>query len=373
VNHPPLQSPLSDSDFARLLELVADETLQILSAEDIAQLADLRERASDEQLASSQQSTESLGALLLAMDSIDDEPGMPAALRSKLAAKGQRLVGSLPEEATPRQLLPRRGMPMGAVGAVAAMVAIGAAIGSGWWFFDQLNQRESELLIAQDQVRVLEARMSENQQVLAAAQSRLNELQERIAANEGTITQQELALAAEQARSIELATQLAAAGERFAQAQRELDAAEITIAKYEEPVDPAVLAADRLKLLEVPDTIRVAWAPFDLPDAPAEQRQVQGDVVWNDELQHGYLRFVGLEPNDPDIEQYQVWIIDERGLEQKVSGGVFNATADVEIIVQLEPGIDVGRVALFAVTVENPGGTWVPDLTRRVVVAPRSN
>jgi hypothetical protein len=369
----PLPSSLSDLDYSRLLELVADETLQILSAEDISQLAELRQRASEAQLASSQDTTEALGALLLAMDTTDDDSGMPSALRTKLAAKGQRLVGVLPEDVSPRQLIARRGMPMGALGAIAAMIAIGTVIGSGWWFFEQLNKRESELLVAQDQVRVLEAKMADNQQVLAAAQSRLTELQDRIAANQGTITQQEVALAAEQSRSIELATQLAAAGQRYAQAQRDLETAEITIAKYEEPVDPAVLAADRLKLLEVPDTIRVAWSPFDLPDAPAEQRQVQGDVVWNDDLQHGYLRFVGLEPNDPNVEQYQVWIIDERGLEQKVSGGVFNATAYGEVIVQLEPGIDVGRVALFAVTVENPGGTWVPDLTRRVVVAPRSN
>jgi hypothetical protein len=50
---------------------------------------------------------------------------------------------------------------------------------------------------------------------------------------------------------------------------------------------------------------------------------------------------------------------------------VFNASAAGEVIVPIDPGIDVGRVALFAITVENPGGTWVPDLQRRVVVAPR--
>jgi anti-sigma-K factor RskA len=126
-------------------------------------------------------------------------------------------------------------------------------------------------------------------------------------------------------------------------------------------------------MLEVPDTIRIAWAPFNLDGAPAaEQPNIQGDVVWNDRLESGYLRFVGLKPNDPAIEQYQVWVIDERGLEQKVSGGVFNATADGEVIVPIDPGIAVGRVALFAITVEKPGGTWVPDLKRRVVVAPRS-
>lgn len=152
---------------------------------------------------------------------------------------------------------------------------------------------------------------------------------------------------------------------------KELDAAKLRIAMYEKPVDPATLQQNRTKLLEVPGTVRVAWKPFDLPNNPAEQGQVQGDVVWNDELQQGYLRFVGLKVNDPKAEQYQVWLIDERGMEQKVGGGVFNASADGEIVVPIAPGIDVGRVALFAITIEHPGGTWVPDLKRRVVVAPR--
>ena len=134
----------------------------------------------------------------------------------------------------------------------------------------------------------------------------------------------------------------------------------------------ATLQAGRTKLLEVPGTVRLAWSPFDLPNAPAEQPNVQGDVVWNDAKQEGYLRFAGLKVNDPAVEQYQVWVIDERGMEQKVSGGVFNATQDGEILVPIRPGIDVGRVALFAITVEKTGGTWVPDLKRRVVVAPRS-
>jgi hypothetical protein len=151
----------------------------------------------------------------------------------------------------------------------------------------------------------------------------------------------------------------------------ELNEAKLTIARFEAPADPVAMAANRTKLLEVPDTIRVAWAPFDLPNKPAEQQGIQGDVVWNDKLQTGYLRFVGLKVNDPAVEQYQVWVIDERGMEQKVSGGIFNATAQGEVIVPIQPGIDVGRVALFAITIEKPGGTWVPDLNRRVVVAPR--
>lgn len=93
-------------------------------------------------------------------------------------------------------------------------------------------------------------------------------------------------------------------------------------------------------------------------------------MAWNPRLQQGFLRFTGLPVNDPQREQYQAWIIDERGMEQKVSGGVFNATADGEVIVPLRPGLDIRRVRLFAVTIEAPGGIVVPDLSRRVVVAP---
>ena len=203
----------------------------------------------------------------------------------------------------------------------------------------------------------LEGRIADNAEILATARRRVTDLETSLDANSQ-------ALAVAEGAKLELAQQLA-------DATADLDNAMLAIARYEQPQDPEELKRNRERLLEVPDTIRVAWAPFNLEGAPAEQQDVEGDVVWNDELQQGYLRFVGLDPNDPNIEQYQVWIIDDRGMEQKVSGGVFNATAEGEVIVPIEPGIDVGRVALFAVTVENPGGTWVPDLSRRVVVAPR--
>ncbi len=158
----------------------------------------------------------------------------------------------------------------------------------------------------------------------------------------------------------------------LADAMLNLDKANQTIVHYQTPSDPTELLAKRLKLIGVPNTVQIAWAPFNQPGSLAEQTNIQGDVVWNDELGEGYLRFVGLKVNDPMIEQYQVWVIDERGLEQRVSGGVFNASSDGEVIVSIEPGIDLGRVALFAITIENPGGTWVSDLERRVVVAARS-
>ncbi|MGP1346306.1 MAG: hypothetical protein ACTS3F_06525 [Phycisphaerales bacterium] len=228
----------------------------------------------------------------------------------------------------------------------------------------ELAEAESALEASRQSIAALEAQVVENRAIIARANERVEALTQSLAEADDTVREREGEIARLAEREVELAARLAAATE-------DLDAARLTIARYEAPEDPAVLAENRRKLLEVPGTVRMAWSPFDLPDAPAEQREVTGDVVWNDELETGYLRFVGLDVNDPNIEQYQVWVIDERGMEQKVSGGVFNATAEGEVIVPIEPGIPVGRVALFAITVENPGGTWVPNLERRVVVAPR--
>ncbi|MFG0306285.1 MAG: anti-sigma factor domain-containing protein, partial [Phycisphaerales bacterium JB040] len=242
-----------------------------------------------------------------------------------------------------------------------AAVLLGGLALTSWWASGLRSQRAT----LEDEAASLRAQIEENELLLDGAEARLASIRMELEATQGLAEERLMDLAAAEQTRIAMAR-------RLSEITSELDRAELEIARYETPVDPEVLAENRRKLLEVPDTVRVAWQPFSLADAPPEQAgEVSGDVVWNDELQRGFLRFVGLRPNDPATEQYQVWIIDERGMEQKVSGGVFNATARGEVIVPLEPGIDVGRVALFAVTIEEPGGTWVPSLDRRVVVAPR--
>lgn len=311
----------------RYLELVAGLHLDELSAEEHAELEALSARAGDDP-----EMGELVGRLIVAFDEAGDRLDAPQAVKARLIERGRRMV------ARP----PRRYRWLAAACVVLAagtVIVAGVAI-----------QGQRQAASARAQVAALEARIESNATVIATAQRRVVDLNEQLQA--------------------EMSDRLALA-ERLADATAALDRAELTIAQYEAPVDPATLAQHREKLLEVPGTIRLAWSPFDLPDAPAEQREVTGDVVWNDELEQGFLRFVGLDVNDPAVEQYQVWVIDERGMEQKVSGGVFNATAQGEVIVPIDPAIDVRRVALFAVTVEEPGGTWVPDLTRRVVVAPR--
>jgi hypothetical protein len=255
--------------------------------------------------------------------------------------------------------------------AAAALLACAVTVGV---VSSRLSAGNEALRTAQEQVKILEARITENATVLANANAHIESLARDLTTRTGELREKDAQVLAAAQRNTQLAQQLADATSSAAQRSRELDEAKLTIARLEAPADPTIAQANRTKLLEVPDTIRVAWAPFNLDGAPApEQPNITGDVVWNDRLETGYLRFVGLKPNDPAKEQYQVWVIDERGMEQKVSGGIFNATAEGEVIVPITPGIAVGRVALFAITIEPPGGVWVPDLKRRVVVAPRGN
>lgn len=330
----------------RLRELLVDELAGELSADDAAELDQIRERLP--RADAIREEIVRLHSELLVRSARTSNP-MPAALRERLEAQGQAIVLSR---------APRRSRPRWVPALVAASVVLAAS--AAFFAYEWNAERAS----ARAQMAALEETRDRNAELLADAQRRVDDLTAQVASGESA--QQELA-----AQLAESASRSLASAQALDAATRQRDEAQLRIAQLEAPIDPATIAQNRQKLLEVPETIRIAWQPFDLPDAPAEQRNVAGDVVWNDRLEQGYLRFVGLKPNDPNIEQYQVWVIDERGMEQKVSGGVFNANADGEIIVPIHPGIDVRRVALFAITIEEPGGTWVPDLRRRVVVAPR--
>lgn len=294
----------------------------------------------------------------LALAGMTEDAPLPEGLAAALEAQGRAAMHEQELQQQDRiEAHPFRPIraPWALLG-IAAVVVVASGVGLAVLAMSvqgksaRIAELETQLADAREQAQI-------NQQFLA-------QLREQLDLREGALDQAQGALATAEEERLQLA-------ERLARATSDLEDAQLRIARYEEPVDPAMLAANRQKLLEVPGTVRLAWSPFDLPEAPAVQQGVTGDVVWNDELEQGYLRFVGLKVNDPAVEQYQVWVIDDRGMEQKVSGGVFNATAEGEVIVPIDPALDIGRVALFAVTVEEPGGIMVPDLRRRVVVAPR--
>jgi len=112
------------------------------------------------------------------------------------------------------------------------------------------------------------------------------------------------------------------------------------------------------------DSFSAGWGEWDNP----EIRGVGGEVTWSESSQRGVMSFVNLPANDPTKAQYQLWIIDERGMGQRINGAIFDAKGGA-CEVQIRPSIAVKNAAAFAVTIEQPGGTWVSDMTRRVVIA----
>jgi anti-sigma-K factor RskA len=132
--------------------------------------------------------------------------------------------------------------------------------------------------------------------------------------------------------------------------------------------------SERLAALEQrDDTISSDWNPW--PNDPGnpgyagDASEVSGRVVWNDELQEGYMVFEGLDPNDPSEAQYQLWIVTDGEQEHPVDGGVFDVPDDDRVIVPIDPKLAIQRTpAAFGVTVEKPGGVVVSDQDRRVVV-----
>lgn len=136
--------------------------------------------------------------------------------------------------------------------------------------------------------------------------------------------------------------------------------------------EPAVAAAPspaeaRAELLaSAGDVATLAWQATE--DAAA--KGASGDVVWSPSKQRGYMRFQGLQPNDPKVAQYQLWIFDKlRDEKFPVDGGVFDVTSSGEVIVPISAKLAVSDAVLFAVTVEAPGGVVVSKRERIVVTA----
>jgi anti-sigma-K factor RskA len=131
----------------------------------------------------------------------------------------------------------------------------------------------------------------------------------------------------------------------------------------------AELAKDREELLAQESVLRREWKSTEDPAA----RGVTGDIVWDEQAQVGYMRFRGLPTNDPQQLQYQLWIFDaSRGDQYPVDGGVFDipATETGEVIIPILARVPVRDPAMFAVTIEKPGGAVVSSRERIVVVAP---
>jgi len=116
------------------------------------------------------------------------------------------------------------------------------------------------------------------------------------------------------------------------------------------------------------DLVRIPWSAT--PDPLADG--VSGDVVWSRERQEGYMRFRNLAANNPARNQYQLWIFDSSRADwelEPVDGGVFDVGPGEEVIVPIDPKLAVRDAAMFAVTLEAPGGVVVSKRERLVLTA----
>lgn len=103
-----------------------------------------------------------------------------------------------------------------------------------------------------------------------------------------------------------------------------------------------------------------------------EFKQMSGTVVWSDELQEGYMSLTNLPSNDPNANQYQLWIVDPGRDEKPVDGGVFDiSVSHGTAIIPIRNPLVVTNPQAFVITLEQPGGVVVSK--QEVVVALAKN
>ena len=134
----------------------------------------------------------------------------------------------------------------------------------------------------------------------------------------------------------------------------------------EKPKAPTVAELKNELEKKANDKVKASWSPTKYPGV----ENVQGDVVWSNEKQQGYMRFTNLPKNDPQQSVYQLWIFDENQDEKyPVDGGIFDAQNNGEIIVPIQAKLKVGKPTLFAITIEKPGGVVVSKRDKLILTA----
>jgi hypothetical protein len=119
-------------------------------------------------------------------------------------------------------------------------------------------------------------------------------------------------------------------------------------------------------IASTPGLIQANLAPGNVK----EIAQITGDVVWSDEKQAGYLRYRGLPVNDAAATCYQLWIFDEvQDKRTPIDGGIFDVTADGEVIIPINAKLETNGPNMFAITIERHGGVVVSNREKIAAVA----
>ncbi len=122
------------------------------------------------------------------------------------------------------------------------------------------------------------------------------------------------------------------------------------------------------QLAALPSTVKADWG-FNSDAGDKRFANAKGQVIWNSTQQTGYMKLAGLPINDPTVEQYQLWIVDPARDAEPIDGGVFNITAQGEVIIPIDAKLRSDSPAVFAITIEKPGGVVVSQGPLQVVAA----
>jgi anti-sigma-K factor RskA len=131
------------------------------------------------------------------------------------------------------------------------------------------------------------------------------------------------------------------------------------------PVAPSASESRALLLKQATDLVQVPWT------ATKDVTGASGDVIWSAARQQGFLRFKGLAKNDPQKNQYQLWIFDGHQDERyPIDGGVFDVDPESgDVTIPIRAALHVTDPQMFAVTLEKPGGVVVSDRKRIALLA----
>jgi Anti-sigma-K factor rskA len=103
---------------------------------------------------------------------------------------------------------------------------------------------------------------------------------------------------------------------------------------------------------ETPDLLRLPFA-----GTTGDHAGTQGEVLWSDQKQQGYLVLAGLPVNDSQRSQYQLWIVDPKRDEFPVDGGVFDVTTQGQsVVIEINAKLTITDPKAFVITVEQVGG-----------------
>ncbi len=132
-----------------------------------------------------------------------------------------------------------------------------------------------------------------------------------------------------------------------------------------DPKLPPVIANKPLE--QEADLVRLPWTATE--DAAA--KNAKGEVLWSNAAQAGQVKVTGLAKLDPTQAQYQFWIFDAAQDDRyPINGGIFSIDdATRTATISINPEIRVVNPAMFAVTVEKPGGVVVSGRERLVLLA----